>query len=215
MKLLVLALFPFLFLINCASTENQAMVESLLHSNYWQSMETGYHFHEINPNDPVLKRREIILVTGINQISSSIIVEKLFYLNSLDSTKPINLYLKTNGGWIEDAFTIINAMNSITAPVNVWCIAGVQSAGSLILVSATGRRYAYEYSYISIHANRKKAERPYSQDEQWTRIYEDIFKKHSKIPKEWYPLTDNNQYYISPKEALEFGVIDSIVKNNK
>ena len=194
------------------------MIESILWTNHWYEMNKGNPSFTIDSQDPLLNQRKILITGGINQISSREIVSKLLYLNHLvrfkDIKDIINLYLKTNGGWLDDAFSIINIMKSIKAPVNVYAMGGVQSAASLILISATGNRYAYEYSYISIHANRSEKE-GYTQEQQFFRIHEEIWKKNTKIPAEWYPLTDNSHYFLTPEEAQRFDVIDSIIAIDK
>ena len=158
----------------------------------------------------LLSKRKIILTTKINNISSKDIISKLFILEALNSEKEINLYLRTTGGWLNDAYAIINTMNSIKPKVNVIAIGPVESAGTVILISATGKRLAYRSSYISVHANRTKNNRKYSKNNVLFESFEEIYRKHTKIPERWYPLSSNN-YYLNPKQAKEFGIIDEIL----
>ncbi|MFT4581548.1 MAG: ATP-dependent protease ClpP protease subunit [Gammaproteobacteria bacterium] len=74
----------------------------------------------------------------------------LLLLDAIDSTAPIDLYIRTEGGWSNDAFSIIDVMQSMSAPVNTHAIGGANSSGAMILSADTGVRYGYPYSTIML-----------------------------------------------------------------
>ncbi len=104
-------------------------------------------------------------------------------------------------------------MNSIKPKVNVTAIGPVSSAGTVILISATGKRSAFASSFINIHANRPlKTNQKFSKDNILTDSFVNIYKAKTKIPNAWYPLT-GAQYYLTPVQAKEYGLIDRIINN--
>lgn len=166
---------------------------------------------ELRGDDPVLKSRKILVTSNINEYTAKDVATRLLYLNALDPHRPIDLYLSTQGGWIDSAFTIIDAMNLIHAPVNTWAIGGCYSAGSLILAAGTGRRYATPNAVLMIHASLDEdSKRPYSYERLALQRYERIWREHADLPDEWFPMVGNEEYYLSPQEALQFKLIDEI-----
>jgi ATP-dependent Clp protease protease subunit len=166
----------------------------------------------LRPDDPLLKSRAILVTSNINESTANEVVARLFYLNAVDARRPIDLYLSTQGGWVDSAFTIIDTMNLIQAPVNTWAIGGCYSAGALILAAGTGRRYATENTVLMIHASLDEdAKRPYSYERLALERYERVWREHSDLPDEWFPMVGGEEYYLSPQQALEFKLVDEIV----
>jgi len=168
--------------------------------------------------DPVLNNQRAIFLHGnINNLTARNVVLQLRYLNGKDPRKPIHLYLTTFGGGSDSAFSVLDTMQEISAPVNVYALAGAESSGAMILVGATGKRYATSTSVIMVHANSEPAEKGE------TKIYdnldldrlETLWRSRSHLPQEWYPLTGDKEYYLTAQEALKYGVIDAIQGNAK
>jgi len=166
---------------------------------------------ELRSDDPVLKSRKILVTSNINEYTAKDVATRLLYLNALDPHRPIDLYLSTQGGWIDSAFTIIDAMELIHAPVNTWAIGGCYSAGALILAAGTGRRYATPNAVLMIHASLDEdSKRPYSYERLALQRYERIWRERADLPDEWFPMVGGEEYYLSPQEALQFKLIDEI-----
>lgn len=162
-------------------------------------------------DDPLLRHRQILLFHDVNSRTAKDVSARLMYLNAADPQAPIDLYISTQGGWADNAFTIIDTMRTISAPVNTWAVGGCYSAGVLILVAATGRRYVTENSVLMIHTNLDDSQEPYSFPRLARERYERVYREKTSIPKDWYPMTDNEQHYLSPKQALEFELVDEVV----
>jgi len=166
---------------------------------------------ELRADDPMLKSRKILVTTNINESTSKDVAARLMYLNALDPHRPIDLYLSTQGGWIDSAFTIIDAMNLIQAPVNTWAIGGCYSSGALILAAGTGRRYATPDSVLMIHASLDEdSKHPYSYERLALDRYENVWRTRAQLPDDWFPMVGGEEYYLSPQEALQFKLIDEI-----
>jgi ATP-dependent Clp protease protease subunit len=165
----------------------------------------------LRADDPLLKSRTIIVTSNINEYTAKEVVTRLFYLNALDSQRPIDLYLSTQGGWVDSAFTIIDAMEMIQAPVNTWAIGGCYSAGALILAAGTAKRYATANAVLMIHASLDEDEkRPYSYERLALERYERVWRERADLPDDWFPMVGGEEYYLSPQQALEFKLIDEI-----
>jgi ATP-dependent Clp protease protease subunit len=166
---------------------------------------------ELRAGDPLLKSRKILVTSNINEYTAKDVAARLLYLNAVDPHRPIDLYLSTQGGWIDSAFTIIDAMDLIQAPVNTWAIGGCYSAGALILAAGTGRRYATPDSVLMIHASLDEdSKHPYSYERLALERYERVWHERANLPDEWFPMVGGEEYYLSPQEALQFNLIDEI-----
>jgi ATP-dependent Clp protease protease subunit len=172
------------------------------------------HEAELRADDPLLKSRKILVTSNINEYTAKDVSTRLLYLNALDSHRPIDLYLSTQGGWIDSAFTIIDAMELIQAPVNTWAIGGCYSSGALILAAGTGRRYATPDAVLMIHASLdedpKDSKHPYSYERLALDRYERVWRDRADLPNAWFPMVGGEEYYLSPQEALRFKLIDEI-----
>ena len=166
---------------------------------------------ELRSDDPLLKSRKILVTSNINEYTAKDVATRLLYLNAVDSRRPIDLYLSTQGGWIDSAFTIIDTMELIDAPVNTWAIGGCYSAGALILTAGTGRRWATPNAVLMIHASLDEdSKRPYSYERLALERYERVWHERASLPDDWFPMVGGEEYYLSPKEALQFKLIDEI-----
>lgn len=173
--------------------------------------EAGFGFPGDDLEDPLLDSRRIVITESINERVARSVVRKLFYLDSADPSAPIDLYIATVGGWLDPAFAIVDTMEAIEAPVNTIALGGCHSAGTLILASGTGRRYAAPRSIVSIHANREDGGVLYSHSLADRVRFEEVFREHAELPAHWYPLTSDRSYYLTPEQALEMGLVDAIL----
>lgn len=173
----------------------------------------GTYEQPVDYNDPLLVQRKVVLTTNLNPHSTRKVVSKLLYLNRDASTKPIDLYLRTNGGKYSDAFAIIDTMHLIKAPVNVWAVGGCWSAGAIILASATGKRYATRNAQIMVHANLyygTGSDSFIEEDKSNKDRVEGVFRSRTHLPSNWYPLSGNRAYYLDAPTAKKYGLIDEI-----
>lgn len=175
-------------------------------------LEAGVGSHTVDPNDPLLERRSIVVTTALNERTARDVVERLLLLDARDPATPIDLYVSTPGGWGSSAFAILDTMRLIRAPVDVWAIGGCHSAGAIVLAGASGRRRAAADALIMIHTNLSDGGGPFSYDSRHRERYERIWRERARLPDDWFPMTDDGMYYLTAEEALRFGVIDEIAK---
>ncbi len=175
-----------------------------------EHIEAGYQAPVIDPDDPVLALRKIIVTHALNERTAQDVVSRLFYLDARDPGRPIDLYLSTPGGWTISAFTIIDAMRLIKAPVNTWAIGGCYSGGAMVLAAGTGRRFATRDAILMVHAN-SASEDDNSFDRLDNQRIEEFWHAAARLPDKWFPMTGGEEYYMTAAEAQGYGLVDGIV----
>ena len=170
----------------------------------------------------LLKDRIIMLSGEIDDAVSSAVVAQMLFLEAEDPDKDIYLYINSLGGVVTSGFSIYDTMNYIKPDVSTICIGQAASMGAFLLsCGAKGKRYALPNSRIMIHqplgGARGQATDIEIQAKEILRLKEllnDILAKNTgqklaKIAKD----TDRD-FYMSAKEAEEYGIIDSVLNKS-
>ena len=93
----------------------------------------------------LLKDRIIFLSEDVNNVSASLVVAQLLFLESEDPEKEISLYINSPGGSITDGMAIVDTINYIKCPVTTICVGMAASMGAVLLASgAKGKRRSEE-----------------------------------------------------------------------
>ena len=85
----------------------------------------------------LLKERIICLMGPINDITSSLIIAQLLFLQAESTTRPIHMYINSPGGVITSGLGIYDTMQYIMPPISTWCVGQACSMASLILAAGT------------------------------------------------------------------------------
>ena len=100
----------------------------------------------------LLNDRIIFLADEVNDITASLVVAQLLFLEAQDPDKDISLYINSPGGSVTAGLAIYDTMNYIKCDVSTICIGMAASMGAFLLSSgAKGKRYALPNSEIMIH----------------------------------------------------------------
>ncbi|MDF2868720.1 MAG: clpP [Anaerocolumna sp.] len=100
----------------------------------------------------LLKDRIIFLNEEVTDVSASVIVAQLLFLEAEDSSKDIHLYINSPGGSVTAGFAIYDTMNFIKCDVSTICIGMAASMGAFLLSGGTkGKRFALPNADIMIH----------------------------------------------------------------
>lgn len=166
----------------------------------------------------LLNDRIIFLADEVNDVTSSLVVAQLLFLEAQDPDKDICLYINSPGGSVTAGMAIYDTMNFIKCDVSTICIGMAASMGAFLLSSgAKGKRFALPNSEIMIHQPLGGAQGQASdikiQAEHILRtkaklnkiLAENTGKELSVIEKD----TDRDNY-MSADEALEYGLIDKV-----
>ena len=167
----------------------------------------------------LLKERIIFISGEIENTMADLIVAQLLYLEAEDPTKDIQVYINSPGGSVNAGFAIYDTMQYIKCDVSTMCIGLAASMGAFLLAAGTkGKRFSLPNSDILIHQPLGGAQGQASDiqihAEKILEIRERINhilaertgQKLEKIEKD----TDRD-YYLNPKEAVEYGLIDKVV----
>ena len=169
----------------------------------------------------LLKDRIIFLGEEVNDVSASLIVAQLLFLESEDPTKDINLYINSPGGSVSAGFAIYDTMNYIKCDVSTICIGMAASMGAFLLSGgAKGKRYALPNSEIMIHQPLGGAK---GQATEIQIVAEEILKTKNKLNsilakntgksiEEIAKDTDRDNY-MDAYQAQKYGLIDKVIES--
>ena len=100
----------------------------------------------------LLKERIVFLGEEVNDVTASLVVAQLLFLESEDPGKDINMYINSPGGSVTAGMAIYDTMNYIKCDVSTVCIGMAASMGAFLLSSgAKGKRYALPNAEVMIH----------------------------------------------------------------
>lgn len=167
----------------------------------------------------LLKERIIFLGEEVNEVSASVVVAQLLFLESEDPGKDINLYINSPGGSVTAGFAIYDTMNYIKSDVSTICIGMAASMGAFLLSGgAKGKRFALPNSQIMIHQPSGGAQ---GQATEIRIAAENILKTKRRLneilaantgkPLDVIERDTERDYYMSAAEAVDYGLVDQII----
>jgi ATP-dependent Clp protease protease subunit len=168
--------------------------------------------------------RIIFIGTEINDQVANNVTAQLIYLRANDQKKPINIYINSPGGLISSGLAIYDTMQYLECEVNTYCIGLAASMAALLLCAGSkGKRYALPHSRIMIHqpfggvgGTSKDIEIQAKEIIHLKKTIAEIIHKHSGQPLEKVIEDSERDYFLSPQEAIKYGLIDNIlVPNNR
>ncbi len=167
--------------------------------------------------------RIIFLGTAINDYVANIIQGQLLFLSSVDSTKDINIYINSPGGGVYAGLGIYDTMQYISPNVATICT-GMAASMAAVLMSAgeKGKRSALKHSRIMIHQPLGGVQGQASDIEITAReikklrdeLYH-ILAEHTGQPFKKIEKDSDRDYWMTAREALDYGMIDEILEKKK
>lgn len=165
-----------------------------------------------------LDQRFIVLYGTIDADSASELIVVLHNLERSDPRKEIDLYISSDGGNADDFLAIYDTIQCLRPPVNTIALGRALSAGAMILLSGTGRRLAYPNARIMLHQLSSgiygtMADMTVYHNEllRMQETLEEIIAKHTGQPVSKVRADIQRDYWMGAQEALEYGIIDSII----
>jgi ATP-dependent Clp protease, protease subunit len=171
----------------------------------------------------LMMERVIFLGTEIHDGVSNIIGAQLLYLESMDDTAPIQIYINSPGGSVYAGLSIYDTMQYIKPKISTICTGLAASMAAVLLCAGTkGKRFALPHSRIMIHQPLGGAEGQASDIEITAReigklrteLY-DIISKHSGQTFDKVFSDSDRDYWMKSNEAKEYGMIDAILDRRK
>jgi len=168
----------------------------------------------------LLRERVIFLVGPVNDQTANLVVAQLLFLESENPDKDISLYINSPGGSVSAGLSIYDTMQFIKPDVSTLCMGMAASMGSFLLMAgAKGKRNALPNSRIMIHQPSGGAQGQATDieiqareilktREQLNRIYAD----RTGQPLERITADMERDRWMSPTEALDYGLIDRVLE---
>ncbi len=167
----------------------------------------------------LLKDRIIFLGEPIDDQVANLVIAELLFLEKEDPDKDIDMYINTPGGIVSAGLAIYDTMQAIKPDVATICVGQAASMGAVLLAGGTpGKRYALPHARIMIHQVHAGFQGTAIDIEIQARevlrykdILNHILHKHTGQPLERIEQDTARDYFMSAKEAQEYGIIDHIL----
>ena len=170
----------------------------------------------------LLKERIIFLGEEVNDVSASVIVAQLLFLEADDPDKDIQLYINSPGGSVTAGLAIYDTMQYIKCDVSTVCIGMAASMGAFLLSGGKiGKRFALPNAEIMIHQPSGGAQ---GQATEIQIAAEHILRTKKKLneilaantgkPLEVIQQDTERDNFMSAEEAKEYGLIDEVIVNH-
>ncbi len=169
-----------------------------------------------------LLRERIIMVNGmIEDTMAHIVVAQLLFLASEDGQREINVYINSPGGQVTAGLAIYDTMRSLSCPVATTCVGFAASFGSMLLMAGDkGLRRSLPHARIHIHqpliqggiGGQATDIDIHAREILHTRdVLNGIIQHHTGQPLERIRRDTERDYFMSPEEAVEYGIIDEVL----
>jgi len=171
----------------------------------------------------LLKERIIFLSGPIVDAVANSIIAQLLFLTSKDPDKEIQLFINTPGGSVTAGLAIYDTMQYIKSPISTVCVGVAASMGAVLLAAGTkGRRFALPNSEMLLHqvmggvtGEAVEIEISAKQIIKIKHKLNQILAKHTGQPLEKVEKDTDRNFYLSPLDAKEYGIIDEVIKAKK
>ena len=170
----------------------------------------------------LLKDRIILIGRPIDDVVANLVVAKLMYLAADAPDKEIQIYVNSPGGAVTAGLAIYDTMQYVQAPISTVCIGRAASFGTVILMAgANGKRFSLPNATIHMHQpliGGKGLQGQASDLDIHAReilrirsVLNELIAKHTGQPLERVERDTDRDYFLNPKEAVEYGLIDGII----
>ena len=167
----------------------------------------------------LLKERIIFLGDEVNDVTASLVVSQLLYLEAEDSTRDIYLYINSPGGSVTAGMAIYDTMNYISCDVSTICMGLAASMGAFLLsAGAKGKRFSLPNAEIMIHQPSGGSR---GQETEMRIVYENIMKTRKRLnhilakntgkTDEQINEDTERDNFMTAEEAKEYGLIDTVI----
>jgi len=167
----------------------------------------------------LLKDRIIFLGEEVTDVTASLIVSQLLFLESEDPGKDISLYINSPGGSVSAGLAIYDTMNFIKSDVSTICMGMAASMGAFLLAGGQkGKRFALPNASIMIHQPSGGAQGQATDIQivadriiKMKQILNEILAANTGKPLEEIAADTERDHYMSSEEAKAYGIIDDII----
>lgn len=189
--------------------------------NIWERTGNGERGYDLFSR--LLKDRIIFLDGEINDYTADLVVAQILFLESENPDKDISIYINSPGGSVTAGLAIYDTMKYVKCPIQTICMGQAASMAAILLAGGTkGKRYALPSSRVMIHQPRGGVEGQESDISILAKeiirlkklsieyLSNDTGKKVDQIAKDI-----ERDFYMTAKEACEYGIIDQVMAFRK
>jgi ATP-dependent Clp protease protease subunit len=168
----------------------------------------------------LLKERIIFIGTPIDDDISNLVIAQLLFLEKEDPDKDVEFYINSPGGLVTAGLAIYDTMQIVKPDIATICVGQAASMAAVLLSGgAKGKRYALPNSRMMIHQGSAGFQgTPADIDIQarevlrYRVLLNEILAKHTGQPIEKIERDTDRDYFMSAREALEYGLVDEILE---
>lgn len=181
---------------------------------------TGENERSYDLYSRLLKDRIIMLGDEVNEQTANVVMAQMLFLEKEDPEADIHFYINSPGGSVYDGLAIYDVMQFVSCPVATTCFGKAASMGAVLLAGGEkGKRRILPNSRVMIHQvssgfrgttadiNVQAKETNFLMDKLM-----DILSNHTGKTTEQVRIDCDRDYWMSAEEALEYGIIDEILK---
>ena len=181
---------------------------------------TGEHERSYDLYSMLLKSRIIMLGDEVNEQTANVVMAQMLFLEKEDPEADIHFYINSPGGSVYDGLAIYDVMQFVSCPVATTCFGKAASMGAVLLAGGEkGKRRILPNSRVMIHQvssgfrgttadiNVQAKETNFLMDKLM-----EILSNHTGKTTEQVRIDCDRDYWMSAEEALEYGIIDEILK---
>ncbi len=170
----------------------------------------------------LLMDRIVFLGSPINDEVANVVIAQLLFLEADNPERDINIYLNSPGGSVQAGLAIYDTMQFLNAPVATICMGMAASMGAFLLAAGTeGKRRALPNARIMIHQPSGGSYGTAADIEIQAKeiLYararlNELLAKHTNQPLEQVADDVDRDRFMSPQEALDYGIIDHVVERH-
>ncbi|UCH81776.1 MAG: ATP-dependent Clp endopeptidase proteolytic subunit ClpP [Nitrospiraceae bacterium] len=171
----------------------------------------------------LLKDRIVFIGTPIDDILANTVIAQLLFLQTEDPDKDIHIYINSPGGVVSAGLAIYDTMQYIKPDIATYCLGQAASMGALLLTAGTKtKRFALPHSRIMIHqpiggfyGQATDVEIHAREILKMKEALNNIMAKHTGQPFDKIQVDTERDYFMSGKEAKEYGLVDDVIATLK
>ncbi len=171
----------------------------------------------------LLKDRIIFIGSPIDDMVANTVIAQLLFLQTEDPEKDIHIYINSPGGIVSSGLAIYDTMQYVKSDIATYCIGQAASMGALLLTAGTkGKRYVLPHSRIMIHqpmggfhGQATDVEIHAKEILKMKETLNEILSKHTGQPLEKLQTDTERDFFMSAKDAREYGIVDEVIETIK
>jgi ATP-dependent Clp protease, protease subunit len=171
----------------------------------------------------LLEERIVFLGSVINDDVANVVIAQLLFLEKVDPTKDITIYVNSPGGSVTSTLAMYDTMQLIKCDVSTVCVGIAASGGSIILMGGTkGKRFILPHSEVMIHqplggTEGQATDIAIHADHiiRTKKLLNEMIAKHTGQTFEKVEQDTERDKFLTAKEALAYGLVDKIIESKK